>query len=121
MDPATISLIATAAASLLGGLTGGNKVPPEQRDLMRSQRGLVDIEAALQKLMLQRKQAQDPLWRALQSMAFNRLPSFAKSGFDISAMQNPVGVRPPLQGLRERDFTRPVGTEIVDSTAPRPF
>jgi hypothetical protein len=114
-------------ASLLAGLfTGGGKVPAEQRRLMTAQTGLTTqqtelakLEALMQQLLLGRKQAQDPLWRAVQSMAFNRLPTFAKAGFDMSSMQNPITsssyLPPPPPGSRPR----PPGVPPIDTAIPR--
>lgn len=107
MDPATLSLIATLGSTAFGALAGGGggDVPVEQRGLMTSQRGLVDaqhrstdIDNALHSLKLSRTRAQDPLWRALQHMAFSRLPIYAQQGFDFSSMMNPIQEDPAFTG-----------------------
>jgi hypothetical protein len=113
--------------SLLGGLFtgGGGKVPAEQRRLMDSQRLMTDkqrevmeLERLLQSLMLNRKQAQDPQWRALQSMTFERLPVFAKQGFDVtSAMANPITSAPPAPPAGSRQ--RPPNVPPTDTAIPR--
>lgn len=120
MDPATMQLLGalfTGGAGLLGGLFGGKgqEIPKEQRMLMDAQRGLTtsqtkgsDLENLLQQLLIGRKQAQDPMFRAVQQMAFSRLPVFARQGItqDMSQPIAPASLGPaplPLGGRPRGD------------------
>lgn len=112
--PIPWAAIATLGSGLLGGLFGGGdqEIPREQKQLFDAQRQNIDVETALQKLMLARKQAQDPLWRAVQQMAASRLPIFAQQGMNFDFSQ-PVGGKPPLpRNTRPRDDREPVGRAV---------
>lgn len=97
MDPATLSLLASAIpaiGSFLGGLFtggGGNKIPKEQAALLGAQTEATKLGTANTQLSLDRRRAQDPLFRALSLMAAQRLPVFAQQGFDFSGLYNPIG------------------------------
>lgn len=121
MDPATLSMIATLASGLFGGLMGGKgqSLTREQRALLDAQRRGSDIENALNRLKLSRMQSQDPLFRALQMQAFSRLPVFAKQGIDISNfMRQPIGVgimpdyATEVYGSRPRGNNPPSGRAV---------
>jgi hypothetical protein len=89
MDPATMQVLATLGSGLFGALFGGKgqQLSAEQRGMLDAQRRGTDVETALNRLKLARQQAQDPIWRAVQSMAFSRLPIFAKRGFNLDLSQ----------------------------------
>jgi hypothetical protein len=121
IDPGTATLVATGLSSLLGGLFGRReekkKLTPEELELIRAQTRTTDAERlatdtrtrgqatsnALDELKLKRRQANDPLWRAVAMMAASRLPIFAQQGFDFSGLHNPISVEV------KDPFARPAG------------
>lgn len=112
-NPAVWTAIAGGLGALFGG-GGGDEMPREQRMLLDSQRRGTDVQTALQQLMLARQQQQDPLWRALQQMAFSRLPVHAKQGMDFSNILNPISSPGLPQGT-----SRPRGGQPITGTAVR--
>ena len=133
IDPGTATIIAGGLSSLLGGLFGkkaDKKPTAEELALLRAQTRATDTqtsgqatENALNELRLKRKQANDPLWRAVAMMAASRLPIFAQQGFDFSKLQEPISVnvndptRVPVSTAPVRP--RPANVPTVDTALPR--
>lgn len=126
MIAAAAPIIAAGISALAGWLGGKNqpKLTPEQLALVRAQTRATDTQTAgqtteneLTKLKLARKNATDPLFRAISMMAAKRLPIYAQQGFDFSKLYDPISVsgptRPPLIANRT-----PVG-DVTGTAIPR--
>ena len=135
IDPGSATIIATALSSLFGGMFGGKskdrKPTAEELALLRAQTRSTDTQTsgqatnnALDQLKLKRKQATDPLWRAVAAMAASRLPIFAQQGFDFSKLNDPISVEvndptrvPPSAGNAGRPL--PPGFPPSERAVPR--